>query len=71
VNLTVDTITRIATEVAETNSFPVKVLGSVSAGGSNDVEILVQIEDGGSWALSQLGVFRDAGIHDLREHIAA
>jgi hypothetical protein len=69
VRLTLDSITRIATEVAQTRSLPVRVLGSVSVGGSNYVEILVQIEDGDFVALTQLGVFRDSGTDGLRQRI--
>jgi hypothetical protein len=64
-------IARIATEVAELHSFPVRVLASVSAGRSNYVEILLRIERGRDQpSLIQLGVFRDAGVHVLHQHIA-
>jgi hypothetical protein len=70
VRLTVDSITRIAIDVAETNSFPVNVLGSVSTGATNYVEILLQIEDGDAQTLTQLSVFRDVGVDELRERIS-
>jgi hypothetical protein len=71
VKLTVDRITRIAIEVAEAYSFPVRVLASVSSGASNYVEILVRINGGdGVPTLAQLGVFRDVTIDELRQRIA-
>jgi len=69
VALTIEHITRIAIEVAETNSFPVRVLASVSSGASSYVEILLRIENGDAPTLTQLGVFRDAGIDGLRRQL--
>jgi hypothetical protein len=69
--LTSAAITQIATEVAELHSFPVHVMASVSAGRSNYVEILLRIDRGRDQsALIELGVFRDAGIDTVRQHIA-
>ena len=69
--LTVAAITRIATEVAELHSFPVRVLGSISSGASNYVEILLWVETAREQPpLAQFGVFRDIDIVALRQHIA-
>ena len=69
--LTAAAITQIATEVAELHSFPVRVMASVSAGRSNYVEILLRVERGRDRSpLIELGVFRDAGVDAVRQHIA-
>jgi hypothetical protein len=69
--LNLETVTRTAAAVAFAQSFPISVVGSVpSSGGSRYVEILFRVEGSAEEPCHlQLGVFRDAGVENLREQI--
>ena len=70
--LTIDTVTRIATEVAREQSSPVRVVGTVlSSRGSQYAEIVVSIEGCHREPCQlQLGVFRNVDVQTLRIQIA-
>ena len=70
-DLSIDTVTRTAVEVAHAHSFPVSVLGSVpTCGGSRYIEILLRVDLSGSEPRHiQLGVFRNVDIENLRTQI--
>jgi hypothetical protein len=70
--LTVDTVTRIATEVAREQSPPVRIVGTVlSSRGAEYAEIVVSIEGCHQEPCQlQLGVFRNVDVQTLRGQIA-
>ena len=70
-DLSIDTITRTAVEVAHALSFPVSVLGSVpTCGGSRYIEILLSVDVTSAQPRHiQLGVFRNVDIENLRMQI--
>ena len=73
-DLNLDTITRTATEIAQTHAFPVPVVAPVpTSGGSRYVEIVLRVEDQGREESShlQLGVFRGVDVENLRVQITS
>lgn len=70
--LTVDTITRVATEVAQEHSPPVRVFGTVlTTPGSEYVEIVVNIDGCHEDPCQlQLSVFRNVDVTTLRKQIS-
>jgi hypothetical protein len=72
-DLSLDTITRTATEVAQAHAFPVSVVASVpTSGGSRYIEIVVHVDGRRDEPCHlQLGVFRDVDVETLRVQIAS
>ena len=69
VSASIDTLTRIATEVVQDHGFRMQVLGAVSDGSADYAEIIVCFDDDPEQCPVQLGVFRDAESDALRDRI--